>query len=51
MIKGAVSESVTNYGGVNITVYGAPGQSEEKLADIISRRINNEVARKGAAWR
>lgn len=51
LIKGAVSESVTNYGGVNVTVYGAPGQSEEKLAEIISRRINSEVARKGAAWR
>lgn len=50
LIKGAVSESVTNYGGVNVTVYGAPGQSEERLAEIISRRINNEVARKGAAW-
>lgn len=50
LIKGAISDSVTNYGGVNITVYGAPGQSEEKLADIISRRINNEVARKGAVW-
>jgi phage-related minor tail protein len=51
LIRGAVSESVTNYGGVNVTVYGAPGQSEEKLAEIISRRINSEVARKGAAWR
>jgi phage-related minor tail protein len=50
MIKNAVGETVNNYGGVNVTVYGAPGQSEEKLAEIISRRINSEVARKGAAW-
>lgn len=51
MIKNAVGETVNNYGGINIAVYGAPGQSEEKLAEIVSRRISQSVARKEAVWR
>lgn len=49
MIKSAVGETV-NYGGIHITVYGAPGQDVEELADIISERINEQVASRKAVF-
>ena len=49
MIRSAVGETV-NYGDVNITVYGAPGQDVEELADIISDRINAQVASRKAVF-
>lgn len=49
MIKSAVGETV-NYGGVNIVVYGAPGQDVEELADIISDRINAQVTSRKAVF-
>lgn len=36
---------------VNMTIYGAQGQSETALAEIISRKINAAVNRREAAWR
>jgi phage-related protein len=35
---------------VNMTIYGAQGQSETALAEIISRKINAAVNRREAAW-
>ena len=49
MIKSAVGETI-NYGGVNIVVYGAPGQDVEELADLISDRINAQVASRKAVF-
>lgn len=49
MIKSAVGETI-NYGGVNIVVYGAPGQDVEELADIISDRINAQVTSRKAVF-
>ena len=49
MIKSAVGETI-NYGGINIVVYGAPGQDVEELADIISDRINAQIASRKAVF-
>lgn len=49
MIKSAVGETI-NYGGVNVVVYGAPGQDVAELADIISDRINQKVASRKAVF-
>ena len=49
MIKSAVGETI-NYGGVNVVVYGAPGQNVAELADIISDRINQKVASRKAVF-
>ena len=58
MIRTAVQESMgyvpagdtTNYGGVTVNVYGAPGQDVDELADIIEDRITHNVKRRGNAW-
>ena len=42
-----MSQNTTNYGGVNVNVYGAEGQDVEALADIVSDRII-ELARREA---
>lgn len=39
-----------NIGGVNLYIYGAPGQDVNELADIISEKISQEVTRKEAAF-
>ena len=44
------SSNTTNDGGINMVIYGAPGQNVEELAEIISDKINNEAGRKGAAF-
>ncbi len=44
------TSKTTNFGGVNMYIYGAPGQSVDELADIISDKINNEVLQKEVAW-
>lgn len=41
--------STTNYGGVNINVYGAAGQSVEQLANIIMDEIGNATRRQEAS--
>ena len=40
----------TNLGGVNITVYGAPGQDVRALADIIMDEMQNATERKAAIF-
>ena len=40
----------SNMGGVYITVNGAPGQDENRLADIIMLKIQNAPARREAVW-
>ena len=42
--------SQTNLGGVNITVYGAPGQDVRALADIIMDELQNATERKEAVF-
>lgn len=58
MIKGAVQDAMgyvpggatTNYGGVTVNVYGAPGQDVDELADIIEERLTANVLRREGAW-
>lgn len=40
----------TNLGGVNIFVYGSPGQDVNELAEIVSEKISEQTARKGAVF-
>ncbi|QNM06567.1 phage tail tape measure protein [Qiania dongpingensis] len=44
------SNNTTNVGGVNVFVYGAPGQDVNELADIIADKIDAAVQRKGAVF-
>lgn len=44
------TSNTTNMGGINIIVYGSPGQDVNELAEIISEKINTAVERKGAAF-
>lgn len=41
--------SVTN-GDTVLNIYAAPGQNTKELADIVIKRLNNEYARRKAAW-
>lgn len=38
------------YGGININVYGAQGQSVDELADVIMQKMQYAVSRKEAVW-
>ena len=40
----------TNLGGVNIVIYGAPGQNVEELAELVSEKISDTVSRKEAVF-
>lgn len=40
----------TELGGMNVYVYGAPGQDVSELADIIENRIAEKVQRRGAVF-
>ena len=44
------TQNTTNLGGVNITVYGAPGQSVNDLAEVIMDRIQTATMQKGAVF-
>ena len=44
------SSVTTNLGGVNVVVYGAPGQDVNELADIIMDKMETAVQRKGAVF-
>lgn len=44
------SNNTTHLGGVQILVYGAPGQDVRELADIISERLDDVVTRKEAVF-
>lgn len=39
-----------NLGGVNITVYGAPGQNVRELADVIMTEMQHEIDRREAVF-
>ena len=42
--------NTTNLGGINLSVYGAQGQSVNELADVIMNKIQTAVNQKGAVW-
>ncbi len=46
----AKTNNMTNNNNVNITVYGAQGQSVDELVDVIQDRLNAEVYSKGAVF-
>lgn len=55
MIKTAVVDAVgygstTNYGGVNINVYGAPGQDVSDLAQAVKEVLVADIVNGEAAW-
>ena len=51
MTGGSGSGSAYNSSNsVVINVYGAVGQNVNELAEIVSRKINASVNRRGAAW-
>ena len=39
-----------NYGGFNISIYQAPGQSAEELVDIVETRINSRIRSRQAVF-
>lgn len=45
-----VSNSTTNLGGVNIAIYGAPGQDVRELAEIVMEEMQHVCDRKEAAF-
>ena len=44
------NSSAYNYGGISINVYGAAGQSETALVDIIEQRINDRIMNRQAVF-
>lgn len=42
--------TTTNWGGINIQVYGTEGQDVNALADAVMRRMQAEVNRREAVW-
>lgn len=44
------NNSVTNLGGINLSVYGAQGQNVNELADVVMERIQTAVNQRGAVW-
>ena len=42
--------TTTNLGGVNIVVYGAPGQDVSELADVVMARMQSAVERREAVF-
>ena len=49
LIAGQASQSY-NYGGVNVVIYGAEGQSADELYDVFSYRLQHEVADREAVF-
>ena len=47
-VAGARSSVQNN--SINLSVYGAPGQSVDELADIIQEKINNQIYSEGAVF-
>lgn len=43
--------TTNNMGGVNIYVYGAPGQDIKELAELVSEKISDTAGRMGAVYR
>lgn len=48
--SGGSSSGSTTVPNINITVYGAEGQDENALAEIVMQKIQAATARKGATW-
>ena len=44
------TQNTTNLGGVNVTVYGAPGQDVRELASIIMDEMESATQRKRAVY-
>jgi hypothetical protein len=42
-LAGAGAGSSVNYGGINVVINAAEGQSEESIADAVIDRIQNEL--------
>ena len=42
--------NTTNVGGINLSVYGAQGQSVQELAEVVMDRIQSAVNQRGAVW-
>jgi len=38
------------FDGITINVYGAPGQNEEELAEIVSRRLQTNIQQLEGVW-
>ena len=45
-----ITNNTTNLGSINLSVYGAEGQSVTDLADIVMSRIQTAVDQRGAVW-
>lgn len=43
-------QKTTNVGGINMYVYGAPGQDVNKLADIVAARLETKYQQKAAVY-
>lgn len=43
-------QKTTNVGGINMYVYGAPGQDVNKLADIVEARLETKYQQKAAVY-
>lgn len=50
MTATGAGSTTTNVGGVRISVYGAPGQDVNALADIVMRRMQSAVNRREAVF-
>lgn len=48
--SGGSNAGSTTVPNINITVYGAEGQDENRLAEIVMQKIQAATARKGAVW-
>ena len=49
-LTGSSTTHSTNYGGVTLNVYGAPGQDEHALARIVMEEMQAATLRKGAVF-
>lgn len=45
-LAGAGAGSSVNYGGINVVINAAEGQSEESIADVVINRIQDELTRR-----
>lgn len=48
--NGTSNAVTTNMGGITVNINAAQGQSVNAIADAVMRRMEHEVAKKGAAW-
>lgn len=44
------STTTNNTSNININVYSQPGQSADEIAEVVSRKINQQVRRRGAVF-